>query len=101
MLGSISTMYRLLSQRKETRERRHQRPAQHHAKPQLEATGPDQVYTWDTVKDRRDPAVAAAGVKLRATRPGERQQGWQAALTKPGRSSTVRCCGSGKLTRKV
>ncbi|QOC22238.1 DDE-type integrase/transposase/recombinase [Wenzhouxiangella sp. AB-CW3] len=50
VLGSISTMYRLLGRRKETRERRNQRPAQHHVKPQLEATGPDQVYTWDITK---------------------------------------------------
>ena len=50
LMGSISTMYRLLRQRTQTRERRNQRPAQHHAKPQLEATGPDQVYTWDITK---------------------------------------------------
>ncbi len=50
VLGSISTMYRLLRRRKETPERRSQRPAQHHVKPQLEATGPDQVYTWDITK---------------------------------------------------
>lgn len=50
VLGSISTLYRLLRRRKETRERRNQRPAQHHLKPQLEATGPDQVYTWDITK---------------------------------------------------
>ncbi|QKK01889.1 MAG: hypothetical protein HND55_03965 [Pseudomonadota bacterium] len=112
VLGSISTMYRLLRRREETRERRNQRPAQHHVKPQLEATGPDQVWTWDierhealsdraTVRDHRGSAVAAAGFKLRAARPGERQQGWQAALTKPGHSSTVRCYGSGEQTRKV
>lgn len=50
VLGSISTMYRLLSQRKETPERRNQRPAQNHVKPQLQATAPDQVYTWDITK---------------------------------------------------
>jgi len=112
VLASISTMYRLLRGQNETPERRHQRPAQHHVKPQLEATAPDQVYTWDierhealsdraTVRDHRGSAVAAAGFKLRAARPGERQQGWQAALTKPGHSSTVRCYGSGEQTRKV
>ncbi|WP_376695211.1 DDE-type integrase/transposase/recombinase [Wenzhouxiangella sp. EGI_FJ10305] len=50
LLRSISTMYRLLRRRKETRERRSQRPAQQHIKPQLEATGPDQIYTWDITK---------------------------------------------------
>ena len=50
LLGSVSTMYRLLRGRKQTRERRNQRPAQQHVKPQLEATGPDQVYTWDITK---------------------------------------------------
>ena len=50
VLASISTMYRLLGRRKETCERRNQRPAQHHVKPQLEATGPDQVWTWDITK---------------------------------------------------
>ncbi|MDZ7789394.1 MAG: DDE-type integrase/transposase/recombinase [Xanthomonadales bacterium] len=50
LLGSISTMYRLLARRQETPERRNQRPAQHHVKPQLKATAPDQVYTWDITK---------------------------------------------------
>lgn len=50
VLGSISTMYRLLRRRQETPERRNQRPAQHHVKPQLQATAPDQVYTWDITK---------------------------------------------------
>lgn len=50
VLGSISTMYRLLARSGQTRERRNQRPARHHVKPQLEATAPDQVYTWDITK---------------------------------------------------
>lgn len=50
LIASISTMYRRLRHRKETPERRNQRPVQHHAKPQLEATAPDQVYTWDITK---------------------------------------------------
>jgi len=50
VLSSISTMYRLLARGQQTRERRNQRPAQHHVKPQLEATAPDQVYTWDITK---------------------------------------------------
>ncbi len=50
LIASISTMYRRLDQRAESRERRNQRPAQRHGKPQLEASGPDQVYTWDITK---------------------------------------------------
>ena len=50
VLGSISTMYRLLRRREETPERRNQRPAQNHVRPQLKATAPDQVYTWDITK---------------------------------------------------
>lgn len=50
LIASISTMYRRLRQRNETPERRNQRPVQHHVKPRLEATAPDQVYTWDITK---------------------------------------------------
>lgn len=50
VLGSISTMYRLLARRQETPERRNQRPTQHHVKPQLQATAPNQVWTWDITK---------------------------------------------------
>jgi putative transposase len=60
VLGSISTMYRLLARRGQTRERRNQRPAQQHVRPQLEATAPDQVYTWDITK----LATMARGVYL-------------------------------------
>jgi hypothetical protein len=111
-LGSLSTFHRILRADAVQGERRLQRPPQHHAIPRLCATAPNQVWTWDierhealsdraTVQDRRDSAVAAAGDKLRAARTGERQQGWQAALTKPGLGSTVRCRGSGEQTRKV
>jgi putative transposase len=50
LIASVSTMYRRLRAREESQERRNQRPAQHHTKPQLEATAPDQVYTWDITK---------------------------------------------------
>jgi putative transposase len=51
-LCSISTMYRLLRQRDEVRERR--RLARHpaHVKPELVATGPNQVWSWDITKLR-------------------------------------------------
>ena len=50
VVASVSTMYRRLSVRQESCERRTQRPAQHHVKPQLEATAPNQIVTWDITK---------------------------------------------------
>jgi putative transposase len=49
-LASISTMYRLLRARHQIRERRAQarRPAT--VKPELMATGPNQVWSWDITK---------------------------------------------------
>jgi putative transposase len=49
-LCSIRTMYRVLDSRQEVRERRDQlrHPAYH--KPQLVATGPNQVWSWDITK---------------------------------------------------
>lgn len=51
-LCSISTMYRLLRRRDQVRERR--RVARHPAqvKPELVATGPNQVWSWDITKLR-------------------------------------------------
>jgi putative transposase len=49
---SIRTMYRLLEAEGESRERRDQliRPA--YAKPELLATGPNQLWSWDITKLR-------------------------------------------------
>lgn len=49
-LCSMSTMYRLLRERKASGERRAQRPAQHHAVPRLRAEAPNEVWTWDITK---------------------------------------------------
>ena len=49
-LGSIRTLYRVLAESGETRERRNQRPPHAYAKPSLTATGPNQVWTWDITK---------------------------------------------------
>jgi putative transposase len=48
--ASPSTMYRILARHGESNERRNQRPAQSHAVPRLEATAPNQVWTWDISK---------------------------------------------------
>jgi putative transposase len=49
-IASIRTMYRVLSEAGETKERRNQRPPQSHAKPSLTATAPNQIWTWDITK---------------------------------------------------
>jgi len=49
-VGSIATMYRILREHRQVRERR--RLARHPARtrPELVATGPGQVYSWDITK---------------------------------------------------
>jgi transposase InsO family protein len=49
-LASIRTLYRVLAEAGETKERRNQRLPQRHAKPSLTATAPNQVWTWDITK---------------------------------------------------
>jgi len=49
-LCSTSTMHRLLRSIQESGERRHQRPAQHHAIPRLLARAPNEVWSWDITK---------------------------------------------------
>jgi putative transposase len=49
-LGSIRTMYRVLAEAGEIKERRNQRAPQQHAIPSLTATAPNQVWTWDITK---------------------------------------------------
>jgi putative transposase len=47
---SIRTMYRLLAREGEVYERRGQRRLVHYRKPELLATGPNQVWSWDITK---------------------------------------------------
>jgi putative transposase len=49
-LCSVRTMYRLLEQSGEIRERRDQLRHPKYQKPQLLATGPNQVWSWDITK---------------------------------------------------
>jgi putative transposase len=49
-LASIRTMYRVLGEAGELRERRNQRVPQSHTMPSLTATAPNQVWTWDITK---------------------------------------------------
>jgi putative transposase len=48
--ASIRTMYRVLAEAGEVRERRNVRAAQVHPTPSLTATAPNQVWTWDITK---------------------------------------------------
>lgn len=112
-LASEATFYRVLKRAGQLHHRgKAQAPRKRSKPPAHRASGPNQVWSWDIerhealsdramVRDHRGSAVAAARYKLRAARTGERRQGWQAALTKPGHGSTVRCCGSGEQTRQV
>jgi putative transposase len=47
---SIRTMYRVLAANAEGRERRHQLRHPAYRKPEVLATGPNQVWSWDTTK---------------------------------------------------
>lgn len=47
---SIRTMYRILSKHDEVCERRRQISRPHYQKPELLATGPNQVWSWDITK---------------------------------------------------
>lgn len=49
-LCSIRTMYRILDAEKEVRERRNQRRHPEYQKPELLATAPNQVWSWDITK---------------------------------------------------
>jgi putative transposase len=49
-LCSVSTMYRILRENKEIQERRNQLRHPAYAKPELLATAPRQVWTWDITK---------------------------------------------------
>jgi putative transposase len=49
-LGSVSTYYRVLREAGESRERRRQAAHPAKVKPELVATGPNQVYSWDITK---------------------------------------------------
>lgn len=49
-----STMYRILAEHDEVHERRNQLTHPKYAKPQLLATGPNQLWSWDITKLRAD-----------------------------------------------
>lgn len=51
-LCSIRTMYRILNAHQEVKERRNQRRLTHYKKPELVATAPNQVWSWDISKLR-------------------------------------------------
>ncbi len=49
-LASPRTMYRILAEEGQVRERRNLRRHPRHVKPELVATGPNQVWSWDITK---------------------------------------------------
>lgn len=50
LLCSISTMYRILRKEGENQQRRRHASRANYAKPELLATGPNQVWSWDITK---------------------------------------------------
>lgn len=68
---SIRTMYRILKDEGEVRERRNQLRHPPYAKPELLATGPNQVWSWDTERHEApsDRAVMK-GYRLRPVAAG-------------------------------
>jgi putative transposase len=83
-LCSTRTMYRILASAKEVRERRNLLRHPNYAPPQLLATAPNQVWSWDierhealtnlaVVKGHCVWRVAARQMKLRAAGAGERR----------------------------
>ena len=51
---SARTMYRILEKNKAVKERRNQRKHPEYTKPELLATGPNQLWSWDITKLRTD-----------------------------------------------
>jgi putative transposase len=49
-LCSMRTMYRILHERNQVRERRRGNQRTHYAKPELVATAPKQCWSWDITK---------------------------------------------------
>ena len=49
-LCSVRTMYRILDENNASKERRNQLKRPHYAKPELLATSPNQVWSWDITK---------------------------------------------------
>jgi len=49
-LPSVSTIYRLLCARGQSRERRNQRPPQRHVRPRIVVDAPNQGWSWDITK---------------------------------------------------
>ena len=56
-LASIRTMYRVLTLADQVRERRAQASHPPRVRPELVATGPDQVWTWDITKLKDIPGA--------------------------------------------
>jgi len=49
-LCSVSSMYRILGRSKMVQDRRRQVPRAHYPRPELLATGPNQIWSWDITK---------------------------------------------------
>jgi hypothetical protein len=98
-------MYRLLRERGETGDRRRHATHPARVKPELVASGPNQVWSWDI--ERHEAPATERRCKTFSARlsqqPGEAggsptwetPGGWQAAPTTTGRAGTAGRRGSG------
>ena len=63
-LASVRTLYRLLASRSEVRERRAQRRHPNYSRPELLATAPNQLWSWDITRLKGPPAEGSREVDL-------------------------------------
>ena len=89
-LGSVRTMYRLLAADGGSRERRNQLVHPAYAKPELLATAPNQVWSWDITK-LKGPAKWTVLSSLRDPRhlqpPRRGLAAGRARVRRPGRAA--------------
>ncbi len=89
-LASPSTMYRILADQGETRERRNQREARSHAVPRLEARKPNEVWTWDISKLATTRAASSTCTSCSTSSAAIRSRGWWRKGERRARQATLR-----------
>lgn len=80
-LCSARTMYRILEEHKSTKERRNQRRHPNYTKPELLATGPNQVWSWDITQLRRPTKWSASYLYVMMDIFSRYVVGWMVAHT--------------------
>jgi len=81
---SIRTMYRILEKEDAVRERRNCAKHKNHPKPQLSATGPNQVWAWDITKLRGPRSYTYFYLYTIVDLYSRKVVGWTVALRESG-----------------